>query len=85
MAATNPKEVFQKFQPDHAKEARQQFPQPWFCAASVASMAQLCREGANTDEMKGAQKFLSILVGIGEPPTPEIQKFPAKTLETLGN
>lgn len=79
--ATEPKADFQKFLPDLAKEARTQFPQPWFRMSAMTAMSQLCRDGVNQDEMRGAQRFLATLVNIGEPPEPEMAKFPVKQLE----
>lgn len=82
MAATNPKNTFQEFHPDAAQSARAQFPQPWFCTASMAAVAEMASQGATTDEMRGAQKLLTILINIGEGES-EVPRLPVKTLETL--
>lgn len=80
MNAISPKQDFQNFQGVLVDDARKQTAQAWFLVSANFALAQLAWNGASSDELNGARKFLTILVNIGEPPV-ELPVFPKKQLD----
>lgn len=80
MNVIDPKLDFLQFNAEAADVIRKQAPQPWFREACNTALSQMAINGASTEELFGATRFLRILSNLGET-TPEPVRLPVKSLE----
>ena len=78
----DPKANFKKFRPAHAEKLRAEVEQPYFQESLTFALAEMSSRDATTEQIQGANVFVSILCGLAEKEVEPV-KFPSRRLNTF--
>ena len=82
MTELDPKSQFQAFHPEEATQLQANRESRWLKTSLLYTLANMTHQGATEAELRGARRFVSVLLNLWEKASPPVT-YPVKTLDTF--